>query len=283
VSVLRGQSARRPPASADGFRPDTARQQTFVPNAFSPGLRMTAIFGALFFLAFALSFLAFGHAAVPTGRGGLLVLTGAALWMAAAAAALFTVALLGLVLDHYDTRDNEARHLRKWCAGLGLALGFFAPMVQLILGDTPSAYRGFAEDVSLYHASYPAIAETLHALLKSPVVMLLVFGPMALGLLVLLGCKLLRREGDRLQGLAGIFMLLPFWCFGLLMSVHKFFAGRYEFRDNFVLAGEQPGLFYALSTSAILLSLALIALTLIALRQILRYPRDPARKARAWR
>lgn len=246
---------------------------------------MTAIFGALFFLALALSFLAFGHAAVPTGRGGPLVLTGAALWMAAAAAALFTVALLGLVLDHYDTRDNEARHLllRKWCAGLGLALGFFAPMVQLILGDTPSAYRGFAEDVSLHHASYPAIAETLDALLKSPVVMLLVFGPMALGLLVLLGCKLLGREGGRLPGLAGIFMLLPFWCFGLLMSLKQFFAGRYEFRDDFIHAGEQPGLFYALSTSAILLSLALIALTLIALRQILRYPRDPARKARAGR
>jgi hypothetical protein len=282
---MRGQPARRPPASADGFRPDTARQQRFVPNAFSPGLRMTAIFGALFFLAFALSFLAFGHGAVPTGRGRPLVVTGAALWMAAAAAALFAVALLGLVLDHYDTRDNEARHLllRKSCASLGLALGFFAPMVQLILGDTPSTYRGFAEDASLYHASYPAIAETLQALLKSPVVMLLVFGPIALGLLVLLGCKLLGREGGRLPGLAAVCMLLPLWCFGLLTSVHQFFAGRYAFGDNFILAGEQPGLFYALSTSAILLSLALIALTLIALRQIVRHPRDPARNARAGR
>lgn len=129
VEHLRGQGvvAQPVPAPSD-----------YQPNAVPRGTRLGRTAAALFVLAYAVYGLLIDDLVIelPVRKhlplGGALHLHGAVAWTMAAAMLCAVAVLLSAVMDHYDTRDNEAAYRRFAARGYEAAwtLGIVAVLMH---------------------------------------------------------------------------------------------------------------------------------------------------------
>lgn len=131
---LRDQGVVAPPEStlADGT------PMGYQPNVVPRGTRLGRTAAALFVLAYAVYGLLIDDLVIElpvrkhTPLGGALHLHGAVAWTMAAAMLCAVAVLLSAVMDHYDTRDNEAAYQRFAARGYKAAwtLGIVAMLMH---------------------------------------------------------------------------------------------------------------------------------------------------------
>lgn len=174
------------------------RANQHVPNRFSARARLLAVVFSTLALAYCLAELAVGYTYIPGKRGGGILLSGVPTVMVAIASLLFCIAAMLVVVDHYDTRENEAGYLR-WRARAtktGIVLGVMAPLVQVALffvwtgtGKEPLPLRGFAADSTWHDPSMRVYADDVKAIGDSDLMMVLFLSTLTLACMATLAEK----------------------------------------------------------------------------------------------
>lgn len=173
------------------------RANEYIPNRFSARARLLAVVFSTLALAYCLAELAVGYTYMPGKRGGVL-LSGVPTAMVATASLLFCIAAMLVVVDHYDTRENEAGYLR-WRARAtktGIALGVMAPVMQIALifvwtgtGKEPLPLRGFAAESTWHDPAMRVYADDVEAIGDSSVMIGLFFATLTLACMAMLAEK----------------------------------------------------------------------------------------------
>ncbi len=101
---------------------------SYTPNEISPGRQIAAVGMSALFLGWATHGVLIDDLFIPAGRGGGTGshLHGGAAWIVFAAVVCIAAKWLSVVVDHYDTRNNEAAYQRfqtfMWVAAIGLVV-----------------------------------------------------------------------------------------------------------------------------------------------------------------
>lgn len=112
------------------------RKLTYLPNCIPAKRRWGAVLGALCLLGYGTwGLLHDSLYLVLIKRGGFKV-HGPAAWLEAAAMACVALALISVIVDHYDRRDNEAVYRRVFDTACGLAILLYlaAALVGMVGG-----------------------------------------------------------------------------------------------------------------------------------------------------
>lgn len=106
----------------------------YVPNIIPLGKRIWNILSSLFLLAYGAYGLWIGDIYIPGKRGSGTHLHGLAAWAMYAAFIAACLAMLSIIVDHFDKRDNEARYkyFADKCNTVGLVLIFVSFAIAII-------------------------------------------------------------------------------------------------------------------------------------------------------
>ena len=146
-----------------------------VPNRFPAALRAMLLVFSVLALFYAVAELAIGYTYLPGKRGGML-LSGVPTLCIAAGSLLLCLSALLVVVDHYDTRDNEGRYkrLRAQALKTGAVLIVIAPLIEIALifvrvgsGAEPLSPAGFAADVTWHDGTMKPYAGKVAAITDS--------------------------------------------------------------------------------------------------------------------
>lgn len=148
---------------------------THVPNRFPAALRAVLLVFSVLALVYAVAELAIGYTYLPGKRGGML-LSGVPTLCIAVGSLLLCMSALLVVVDHYDTRDNEERYkrLRAQALKTGAVLIVIAPLIEIALifvrvgsGAEPLSPAGFAADVTWHDGTMKPYAGKVAAITDS--------------------------------------------------------------------------------------------------------------------
>jgi len=210
-----------------------------IPNVIPAKARIVLTFCAVGLLIYMCAGLATGYTYLPGRRGGILLSGIPTLFIVAAASSLFLAALLTIV-DHYDTRPNEAAYAvtRKTYLRAALYLFIAAPFAELahrLLLDSgidvlPNV-RGLAENYTFYSPRLHALKRYLDPITSNVIwIGLLSFGTSGIGILV---DKYSRSAGLRRIGLLLISVSM------LGVSLFAMAGGAEDFLDGEVKGGSR--------------------------------------------
>lgn len=250
----------------------------FKPNSFPAAVRFAALLFSTFALAYGVAELAVGHTYVPGKRAGM-ILTGGPTLMIALAWLLFCVSSVLVVVDHYDTRDNEAlyKRTRAWMVRAGAVLLVSAPMLEIALifvrvdGTAgPALYRGFVADVPMHAPGLAMSVGRIADQLLHGLVGYLFLATVGLFALIVLAEKLKARVVNEVKAGVGLAMLGSLSVLMLCEAARQFATGQVKVHRHLVLALEHPAEFNAVLVTKAFGGVFMLLMCVAALATLVR-------------
>ena len=251
-----------------------------VPNRFPAALRAMLLVFSVLALFYAVAELAIGYTYLPGKRGGML-LSGVPTLCIAAGSLLLCLSALLVVVDHYDTRDNEERYkrLRAQALKTGAVLIVIAPLIEIALifvrvgsGAEPLSPAGFAADVTWHDGTMKPYAGKVAAITDSGFFMGTLGVTFVIAVVAMIAEKRKIESMRRFNALAILGFCAMLAMVLILTTCEQFLGGEVRMHGSGTIytAREHPAVFNAVLLTKGMAGLALLLVCPLAAVGVLR-------------